>query len=172
MKINAEDRTTILIHGSNLHAAQKLLGVEVDYLKLLSFFRSKTNLIRAYYFMQRPLAEENNHIKSRYDWMEYNEYTVVTKPENTAEYKNTRSSLDIELSLYLYKAATFSDHLIVFCGDADISSAIGFAKDEGCKVTVCSVFRSRPGFVLDNTRRACDQFVELEDVVSNFNRNS
>ena len=37
------ERCALFIDGSNFHATAKLLNIDVDYLKLLHFFRSKTH---------------------------------------------------------------------------------------------------------------------------------
>ena len=39
------ERCALFIDGSNFHATAKLLNIDIDYLKLLHFFRSRSTLI-------------------------------------------------------------------------------------------------------------------------------
>ena len=47
--INTE-RTALFIDGANLYSASRHLGFDVDYRNMLEYFRSKTNIVRAYYY--------------------------------------------------------------------------------------------------------------------------
>ena len=43
------ERTALFIDGTNLYSASRNLGFDVDYRNLLTFFRAKAQVIRAYY---------------------------------------------------------------------------------------------------------------------------
>ncbi|MDE0729167.1 MAG: NYN domain-containing protein, partial [Alphaproteobacteria bacterium] len=44
------ERIALFIDGSNLHAAARALGFDIDYKKLLDFFKARGYLVRALYY--------------------------------------------------------------------------------------------------------------------------
>ena len=55
------ERSALFIDGSNFHATTKLLNLDVDYLRLLDFFKQKERVIRAYYYTALPDPSEQSH---------------------------------------------------------------------------------------------------------------
>ena len=45
-----QERLGLFIDGSNLYAAARALGFDIDYKKLLDVFRKNSQLIRAFYY--------------------------------------------------------------------------------------------------------------------------
>ena len=50
MRCYAGEKIALFIDGSNLYAAARALGFDIDYRKLLDFFSTKGRLIRAFYY--------------------------------------------------------------------------------------------------------------------------
>ncbi len=73
------ERTALFIDGANLYSAARNLGFDVDYRNLLEYFRSKTNVLRAYYYSALLETEEYSPLKPLTDWLAYNGYALVTK---------------------------------------------------------------------------------------------
>ncbi|MDE2319349.1 MAG: NYN domain-containing protein, partial [Rhodospirillales bacterium] len=69
MRLLEQERTALFIDGANLYAATRSLGVDIDYRKLLDFFGSKTNLLRAYYYSALLETEEYSPLKPLTDWL-------------------------------------------------------------------------------------------------------
>ena len=80
MHFYQDERVALFIDGSNLYATAKTLGFDIDYKRLLGFFRKRSRLIRAIYYTALLEDAEYSPIKPLIDWLDYNGYRVVTKP--------------------------------------------------------------------------------------------
>ena len=74
------ERVAIFIDGANLYATAKALGFDIDYKRLLALFRTKGHLVRALYYTALVEDQEFSSIRPLVDWLDYNGYTMVTKP--------------------------------------------------------------------------------------------
>src|SRR5438132_6650403 len=74
------EKIALFIDGANLYGTTKNLGFDIDYKKLLQEFRSRGNLLRAFYYTAVIEDQEFSSIRPLIDWLDYNGYTVVTKP--------------------------------------------------------------------------------------------
>ncbi|HEY2876305.1 MAG TPA: NYN domain-containing protein, partial [Reyranella sp.] len=74
------ERTALFIDGANLYSAARSLGFDIDYRRLLKVFREKGRLVRAYYYTALVEDQEYSPIRPLIDWLDYNGYTMVTKP--------------------------------------------------------------------------------------------
>jgi uncharacterized LabA/DUF88 family protein len=80
MHFYQSERIAIFVDGANLYATAKALGFDVDYKKLLGLFRSKGQLVRALYYTALAEDQEYSSIRPLVDWLDYNGFTMVTKP--------------------------------------------------------------------------------------------
>jgi uncharacterized LabA/DUF88 family protein len=76
----AEDKVAIFIDGSNLYAAARSLDFDIDYRKLLNWGASSGRLVRAFYYTALVEDADYSPIRPLVDWLDYNGYTMVTKP--------------------------------------------------------------------------------------------
>ena len=96
------ERTALFIDGANLYSAARSLGFDIDYRRLLKVFREKGRLVRAYYYTALVEDQEYSPIRPLIDWLDYNGYTMVTKP--TKEFtdamgrRKLKGNMDIELA--------------------------------------------------------------------------
>ncbi|HLG44753.1 MAG TPA: NYN domain-containing protein, partial [Reyranella sp.] len=74
------ERIALFIDGANLFSATRALGFDIDYRRLLKFFREQGRLVRAYYYTALVEDQEYSSIRPLIDWLDYNGYTMVTKP--------------------------------------------------------------------------------------------
>ena len=74
------ERTALFIDGANLYATAKALQFDIDYKRLLTLFRQKGHLVRALYYTALVEDQEYSSIRPLVDWLDYNGYTMVTKP--------------------------------------------------------------------------------------------
>ena len=77
---SASNRIALFIDGANLHAAARTLGFDIDYKRLLKEFQSRGTLLRAFYYTAIVENPDYSPIRPLIDWLNYNGYTVVTKP--------------------------------------------------------------------------------------------
>ena len=75
-----EERSAMFIDGANLYAAARGLGFDIDYKRLLEVFAGRGRLVRAFYYTALIENEEYSPIRPLVDWLDYNGYSMVTKP--------------------------------------------------------------------------------------------
>ncbi len=174
MRCYAGEKIALFIDGSNLYAAARLLGFDIDYKKLLDFFSTKGRLIRAFYYTALVEDQEYSPIRPLVDWLDYNGYTMVTKP--TKEFtdamgrRKIKGNMDIELAVDLMEMAENIDHAILFSGDGDFRSLVEAVQRKGVRVTVVSTVQSQPPMVADELRRQADHFTDLSSLIKDISR--
>jgi uncharacterized LabA/DUF88 family protein len=170
-----QERIGLFIDGSNLYAAARALGFDIDYKRLLELFAAKGRLIRAFYYTALVEDQEYSPIRPLVDWLDYNGYTMVTKP--TKEFtdamgrRKIKGNMDIELAIDVMEMAQYLDHVVLFSGDGDFRRLVEAVQRKGVRVTVVSTVRSQPPMVADELRRQADNFVELLELESAIARN-
>ncbi len=168
------EKIALFIDGANLYATAKALGFDIDYKKLLLEFQSKGYLLRAYYYTALAEEQEYSSIRPLIDWLDYNGYTVVTKP--TKEFvdatgrRKIKGNMDIELAVHAMEMVEYVDHFVLFSGDGDFRSLVEAVQRRGRKVSVISTLASQPPMIADELRRQADHFVELQTMQSKIGR--
>ena len=168
------EKIALFIDGANLYATAKALGFDIDYRKLLLEFQSKGYLLRAYYYTALAEDQEYSSIRPLIDWLDYNGYTVVTKP--TKEFvdatgrRKIKGNMDIELAVHVMEMAEYVDHFVLFSGDGDFRSLVEAVQRRGRKVSVVSTLVSQPPMIADELRRQADHFVDLTTLQSKIGR--
>ena len=163
-----QERIALFIDGSNLYAAARALNFDIDYKRLLQVFAAKGHLIRAFYYTALIEDQEYSPIRPLIDWLDYNGYTMVTKP--TKEFtdasgrRKIKGNMDIELAIDVMEMAEHLDHVVLFSGDGDFRRLVEAVQRRGVRVTVVSTIRSQPPMVADELRRQADNFVELQEL--------
>ena len=174
MFFQPQERLCLFIDGTSLYSASRNLGFEVDYRKLLQFFRAKSNVLRAYYYSAVLDTEEYSPLKPLTDWLVYNGYTLVTK--NAREFidhngrRRVRGNMDVELTVDMMEMAPHIDHAVLFSGDSDFRRLLESVQRQGVRTTVVGSIKTTPPLIGDELRRQADQFIELADISSNFMR--
>jgi uncharacterized LabA/DUF88 family protein len=163
-----EERSAIFIDGANLYGAARLLNLEIDYKLLLKWGASKGRLVRAFYYTALIEDQEYSPIRPLVDWLDYNGYTMVTKPTkeftDAAGRRKIKGNMDIELAIDVMEMAEHVDHILLFSGDGDFRRLVEAVQRKGVRVTVVSTVRSQPPMVADELRRQADYFLELLDL--------
>ena len=169
-----EERIGLFIDGANLYNAARALGFDIDYKRLLDLFAGKGRLIRAFYYTALMDDQEYSPIRPLIDWLDYNGYTMVTKPDkqftDAMGRIKIKGNMDIELAIDVMEMAPYLDHIILFSGDGDFRRLVEAVQRKGVRVTVVSTTRSQPPMVADELRRECDNFLELYDLASQIGR--
>ena len=163
-----QERIGLFIDGSNLYAAARALSFDIDYKRLLEVFAEKGHLIRAFYYTALIEDQEYSPIRPLIDWLDYNGYTMVTKPTkeftDAAGRRKIKGNMDIELAIDVMEMAEHLDHVVLFSGDGDFRRLVEAVQRRGVRVTVVSTIRSQPPMVADELRRQADNFVELQEL--------
>lgn len=174
MVFYTQERLGLFIDGSNLYAAARALNFDIDYKCLLDHFAKQGRLIRAFYYTALVEDQEYSPIRPLIDWLDYNGYSMVTKP--TKEFtdasgrRKIKGNMDIELAIDVMEMAEHLDHIVLFSGDGDFRRLVEAVQRKGARVTVVSTVRSQPPMVADELRRQADIFVELQELRSSIAR--
>lgn len=174
MAFYPQERLALFIDGPNLYNAAKALGFDIDYKRLLQLFQGKGRLIRALYYTALAEAEDYSPIRPLVDWLDYNGYTMVTKPmkEFTDQMgrRRFRGSMDIELAVDMLELSAGLDHVVLFSGDGDFRRLVDAVQRKGLRVSVASTIRTSPPMISDELRRQADNFIELQELAAHIAR--
>jgi len=174
MTFYPNERVALFIDGSNLYAAAKALDFDIDYKRLLKVFTEKGRVIRAFYYTALMEDQEYSPIRPLVDWLDYNGYTMVTKPAkeftDSAGRRKIKGNMDIELAVDIMEMAPALDHAVIFSGDGDFRYLVEAVQKKGLRVTVVSTMRSQPSMIADELRRQADEFIELADIQAEIQR--
>ena len=174
MMFYPQEKIALFIDGANLYAAARALQFDIDYKRLLELFGSQGQLIRAFYYTALLEDQEYSPLRPLVDWLDYNGYTMVTKP--TKEFtdamgrRKLKGNMDIELAIDVMEMAQSLDHIVLFSGDGDFRRLVEAVQRKGVRVSVVSTIRSSPPMVADELRRQADVFVELQDLAPQIMR--
>ncbi|EKF20394.1 NYN domain-containing protein [Nitratireductor pacificus] len=159
------EKIALFIDGANLYATSRALGFDIDYRKLLSSFRERGYLLRAYYYTALVEDQEYSSIRPLIDWLDYNGYKVVTKPAkeftDSAGRRKIKGNMDIELAIDALELSDVVDHYVIFSGDGDFRTLVEALQRKGRKVSVVSTIQSQPPMIADDLRRQADNFIDL-----------
>ena len=168
MHFYPNERLAIFIDGANLYATAKALGFDIDYKRLLALFRTKGRLVRALYYTAIAEDQEYSSIRPLVDWLDYNGFTMVTKPIKTFTdslgHRKIKRNMDIELTVDGVRLAEQLDHVVLFTGDGDFRALVVAMQMRGRRVSVVSTLRTQPPMIADELRRQADQFIDLADM--------
>ena len=168
------ERFALFIDGANLYATAKALGFDIDYKRLLSYFKNEGQMVRALYYTAISEDQDYSSIRPLIDWLDYNGYTMVTKP--TKEYtdaagrRKIKGNMDIELAVDAMQLADHLDHVILFSGDGDFRSVVEAIQKKGRRVTVISTLKTQPPMIADELRRQADEFIDIADIINSIGR--
>lgn len=163
-----EDRVAVFIDGANLYQAAKALGFDIDYKRLLRCLSQDCRFVRAYYYTALLDEQEYSPIRPLVDWLDYNGYTMVTKPlkdftQSTGRRK-FKGNMDVEIAVDIMEITPHVDHIVLISGDGDFRRLVEAVQRRGVRVTVISTIRTQPPMVADELRRQADHFLDLTEL--------
>ena len=169
-----EEKLAVFIDGANLYAAAKNLAVDIDYKRLLTWISGQSRLVRAFYYTALLEDQEYSPIRPLIDWLDYNGYTMITKPAkeftDASGRRKVKGNMDIELAIDMMEISAHVDHIVLFSGDGDFRRLVESVQRRGVRVTVISTTRSQPPMMADELRRQADHFVDLVDLAKFIER--
>lgn len=172
--VQSNERCALFIDGANLYAASRNLGFDIDYRSLLQYFRSRSYVVRAYYYSALLDTEEYSPLKPLTDWLAYNGFNLVTKTAreftDATGRRRIKGNMDVELAVDMMELAPSLDHAVLFSGDSDFRRLVESVQRRGVRVSVVSSVRTQPPMVADELRRQADTFIELADIAPEFTR--
>lgn len=174
MQIHKDERYALFIDGANLYATAKALNFDIDYKRLLAMFQRRGRLLRALYYTALVEDQDYSPIRPLIDWLDYNGYSIVTKPAkeftDASGRRKIKGNMDIELAVDVMEMMHHLDHIILFSGDGDFRSLAECVQRHGRRFTVVSTMATKPPMIADELRRQADQFVDLVDLEQEIGR--
>ena len=168
------EKIALFIDGANLYATTKGLGFDIDYKRLLKEFQSRGTLVRAFYYTALIEDQEYSSIRPLLDWLDYNGYTVVTKPvkefTDSTGRRKVKGNMDLELAVEAMELAPHIDHMVLFSGDGDFRPLVEAVQRRGVRVTVVSTISTQPPMIADELRRQADIFLDLVELMPKVGR--
>src|ERR1043166_630651 len=96
-------RIALFIDGANLHATARTLGFDMDYRRLLVEFSGRGAVLRAFYYTTTLEDLEFSSVRPLLDWLDYNGYSVVTRPAkefaDASGRRKLKGSISIDLAI-------------------------------------------------------------------------
>ncbi|WCL55736.1 NYN domain-containing protein [Gimibacter soli] len=168
MLIYPDERLAVFIDGANLYATARALEIEIDYKALRAHFAEQSRLVRTFYYTAILEDQEYSPLRPLIDWLDYNGFTLVTKPvkEFTDEHgrRKIKGNMDIEIAVDMLNIAENVDHIVLFSGDGDFRRLLEAVQRRGVRVTVVSSNSTQPSMIADELRRQADQFIDIVDL--------
>ena len=175
MTVSSANKTALFIDGANLYSTARALGFDIDYKRLLKEFQNHGTLVRAFYYTAVIEDQEFSVVRPLLDWLDYNGFTVVTKPAkdftDANGHRKVKGNMDIELAVNAMELAEHVDQIVLFSGDGDFRPLVAAVQRRGVRVTVVSTISSQPPMIADELRRQADVFTDLMDLQSRLGRN-
>jgi uncharacterized LabA/DUF88 family protein len=167
---SSTNKIALFIDGAHLHATSKSLGFEIDFKRLLQEYESRGTLLRAHYYTAIIQDPEYSTIRPLIDWLDYNGYTVVSKPAKDVDdgegRRKVKRSMSIELVIDALELSGHVDQIVLFSGDGDLRSLVEAVQRRGVHITVVSTL----SMIADELRRQADVFTDLLELKSKIER--
>ena len=167
-------RLALFIDGVKFHATAKALGFEIDYKRLLDEFGGRGTLLRAFYYTTVMDDLEYCTVRPLVDWLDYNGFTVVTKPIkdflDEAGRRRVKANMDIDLAVGAMDIADHVDEIVLFSGDGNFRPLVAALQRRGVRVTIVSTIASEPPILADELRRQADEFIDLAALQAKLGR--
>ncbi|HRU32073.1 MAG TPA: NYN domain-containing protein, partial [bacterium] len=152
-------RRALFIDGNNLYFVQRKLKWNVDFEKLLRYFRGESDFYNAFYYSGYDVNDQNqeNFLKA----LTLIGYTVRKKPLKTISSQDNeekqKSNMDVEMTLDLILTASHYDESYLFSGDSDFEGVIEYLRVMGKEIVVVSTL----GHIAIELRNAADKYIDL-----------
>lgn len=158
----------LFVDGANLHLTAKALGFEIDYRKLLAEFQSRATVLRASFYTVIMEGQEYSSIQPLLDWLNYNGFTVLSKPVKESVdargRRKIRGSMAIEIVVDAMRLAAHVDQMVLFSGNGDFRPLIKAVQRQGVQVSVVSSVCTHPPMIADELRHQADTFIDLMEL--------
>lgn len=126
-------RTAVFIDASNIYFSQKTLGWQIDFKKLLNYFKTNSNLVRiAFYSAINP---ENARERKFHDFLDIIGYVVRHKEikfiKDDADGEkggHHKGNIDVDLTIDAVDLRDLYDSFILLSGDGDFESLLKYLK--------------------------------------------
>jgi uncharacterized LabA/DUF88 family protein len=117
-----EDRVLVLIDGSSLFRAAAILGIEIDYAKLLPVLVGTRQLVYTYFYT--GVSTGNLKQKSFLSWMKNHGYRIISKELTLSPTGDRSADLSVEMAVDMLRLAAHVDVIVLVSHDQNLLYAI------------------------------------------------
>ena len=162
------ERMSIFIDGANMMYAQRKLGWQIDFKKIVDVVSKDKVLINAFYYARDPKDEDE---KRFYGFLTWTGYTVRTKAvkrwiDPDTDESSYKCNLDIEMVVDIFNTASLYDVAVIFTGDGDFGRAVELLRSKGKRIIACSV----TDMISYELANAVDQYIDLSELKRHIQR--
>lgn len=126
-------KTAVFIDASNIYFSQKTLGWQIDFKKLLTYFKTNTDLSRiAFYSAINP---ENSREQKFHDFLDIIGYVVrhkkikfIKDAKDEERGGHHKGNIDVDLTIDAVHLLDSYDSFILLSGDGDFESLLKYLK--------------------------------------------
>lgn len=163
------EKLGVFIDGGSFFHQARAIDMQVDYIKMRRMFMNRGQLGKMnYYTVERYDEQDNSPVRRLLDFLDYNGYRVITREQREYEVNGVmryKGTIDVELAIDLLQASNHLEHIVLISGNGELAPAVQAAQKNGARITVVGALKSPQGsLVADELRRAADNFVELESL--------
>ena len=156
-------RIAIFIDGANLLLAASLLGIEIDYLKLLCRLTDGSRLLRCFFYTG---VESRNEKQQRFLlWLRRHGYRVVAKEVQPKD-GCLKASLNVEIAVDLMALASFYDTAVLVCGNSELAPAVNAISYRGVRIELVSLRK----MTSDSLLNVSDRYIDLESIKEDIHK--
>jgi len=151
-------RIAIFIDAGSLFYAALNLGIEINYVKLLTCLTGESQLFRAFFYT--GVDPNNEKQKGFVLWMRRNNYRVITKNLTQLPDGSLKTDLAVEIAVDLIALAPYYDTAILVSGDGNLAYAVNAVSYRGVRVELVAL-RSMTS---QNLINLADYYIDLENL--------
>lgn len=160
---SAKGKTAVFIDAANILYSQQTLGWEIDYKKLIEYFRQNTKLVVAFFYSGK--ISKNRKQEKFFRKMRSFGYNVKTKEVKWIKDRNNKvlkgkGNLDIELALDMSHLTHKYDTAVLLSGDSDFAPLLEFVKEHGKRTVVVST----KYHIAKELIAAADHYINLKNI--------
>lgn len=169
IKKYTKGKIAVFIDAANILYSQQTLGWEVDYKKLIAYFKKNGEFVNAYFYSGK--ISKNQKQEKFFLKMQQLGYIVKTKEvkwirDRGGKILKGKGNLDIELALDIAQTLASYDTLALLSGDSDFEVVIDLVKRSNKRVIVIS---SR-GHVSKELIKSAYKYIPLETLKGELKR--
>jgi uncharacterized LabA/DUF88 family protein len=155
----------IFIDGSNLFYTSQMMGIEIDYIKLVEALVGKDKLVRVYFYA--GIDSENTLSFNWQYFMKRTGFKMVTKELQTFANGNRKANCDVEMAVDMVTLTHAFDTAIVITGDGDLARACEYLSQQGKQVELIgNKFNTNEKLIA-----VADRFIDLETLRNIITKN-
>ena len=146
-----------------------MLGIEIDYLKLVDVLVGEGNLLRVNFYA--GVDDEHTGSINWQTFMKRTGFKMITKQVVTYQDGKSKANCDVEMAVDMINLSSSFDTAVVVSGDGDLTYAVNCLVNKGKQVEVFGLKANTNDMLMDSA----DRFVDLDSIkhliVKNYKEN-